>query len=329
MSEEKSKQCSNCRVVREINEFIGKKGDIVKRCLKCRDKDAKQKQKPEVREKRNARGKEKAYYKKYRERKREENKEEFLQNNAEVMKEWRNNNKEYLNSWRKKNVNYMLHAIKGQAKHKNIPWEITDEHAQQMMTTQCEYCGYINEEHVNGIDRKNNNDGYNEENCVPCCKFCNFMKKALDPQTFIERCLHISCCHGGVGKLNDNEFLWTSTKSCSYKSYKKRAEQKGLCFELTLEEFNEFIEQVCFYCEKGNDASHKNGIDRKENKIGYVKDNCVTCCGECNQMKANMTDIEFIQCTKRVAACNYNLDDNRYQVIPRCYRVVSKRKIIV
>ena len=37
------KQCTNCKVKREINNFIGKSGDFVKRCLKCREKDAKQK----------------------------------------------------------------------------------------------------------------------------------------------------------------------------------------------------------------------------------------------------------------------------------------------
>lgn len=327
MNDEQRKPCSNCRVVRDISEFVGKKGDIVKRCLKCREKDAKQKQKPEVREKRNARGREKAYYKKYRERKRDENEEEFLQHNAEVMKEWRNNNKEHLNSWRKKNVNYMLHAIKGQAQHKNIPWEITDEHAQQMMTSQCEYCGYQSEERVNGIDRQNNNDGYNERNCIPCCKVCNFMKKALDPQTFIERCLHISFCHGGVGRLNHDFSIWTNTKSGNFYTYNQRAKKKILCFELTLEDFNGFVNDVCCYCRKENNATHKNGLDRKDSKCGYVKQNCATCCGECNLMKANMTDISFIECVKRVAEHNVMLDMDKYQDIPRCYCVLSKRNI--
>lgn len=36
-------QCSNCKVWRDKDTFIGKKGNVVKRCLKCREKDDKQK----------------------------------------------------------------------------------------------------------------------------------------------------------------------------------------------------------------------------------------------------------------------------------------------
>lgn len=41
------------KVSREQKDFIGKSGNVVKRCLKCREKDAKQKKRPDVIEKRN------------------------------------------------------------------------------------------------------------------------------------------------------------------------------------------------------------------------------------------------------------------------------------
>ena len=37
-----------------------------------------------------------------------------------------------------------------------------------------------------------------------------------------------------------------------------------------------------------------NGIDRKDNNLGYEKANCVPCCKRCNQMKNDMTMDEFI-----------------------------------
>jgi hypothetical protein len=75
--EDKS-QCTNCKVSREQKDFIGKSGGIVKRCLKCREKDAKQKKRPDVIEKRNKRQNEKKYYITHREKKRVENEEDYL-----------------------------------------------------------------------------------------------------------------------------------------------------------------------------------------------------------------------------------------------------------
>jgi hypothetical protein len=322
-------QCTNCKCWRDKEMFIGRKGGIVKRCLRCREKDAVQKSKPEIREKRNARNREKAYHITHRAKKRAENEVAYLKHNADVMKNWRNNNKDHVKEWRMQNVNYMLHAIKGQSQKKQIPWTLTDEQAHDMMTSLCEYCGYKSDAHVNGIDRKNNNDGYNANNCVACCKYCNFIKKALDPSTFIERCLHISYCHGGYGQLNANHTLWKSTRSCSFNHYKQRAERKGLPFELTVEEFNTFVNGTCYYCNKTNDVSHRNGVDRKDNTYGYTTDNCVACCGECNQMKADMNSTAFIECIKRVAEYNKDSEHTKYQDIPRCYCVIAKRNIIV
>ncbi len=60
-------RCTNCKCHRFPNEFIGKSGDTVKRCSKCRIKDDKQKQRPDVILKRNKRNSEKKYYVSYRE----------------------------------------------------------------------------------------------------------------------------------------------------------------------------------------------------------------------------------------------------------------------
>lgn len=40
---------------------------------------------------------------------------------------------------------------------------------------------------INGIDRVDPNKGYNVENCVPCCKYCNRMKSDLSLTDFYNR----------------------------------------------------------------------------------------------------------------------------------------------
>lgn len=42
-----------------------------------------------------------------------------------------------------------------------------------------------------------------------------------------------------------------------------------------------------------------NGIDRIDSTIGYLKNNCVSCCSKCNYMKMRLDKKEFIeQCIK-------------------------------
>ena len=79
MVEDDKFQCTNCKCYRIESDFIGKSGNVVKRCLKCREKDAKQKKRPDIIEKRNKRQNEKKYYIKHREKKREENEEKYKQ----------------------------------------------------------------------------------------------------------------------------------------------------------------------------------------------------------------------------------------------------------
>jgi 5-methylcytosine-specific restriction endonuclease McrA len=72
---------------------------------------------------------------------------------------------------------------------------------------------------------------------------------------------------------------------------------------LTFEEFREFTKQSsCVYCEApvtwsafiDKQASAAYNLDRKDNALGYTKDNCVVCCKPCNYSKGSrFTHEEF------------------------------------
>ena len=52
----------------------------------------------------------------------------------------------------------------------------------------CYICGKEpNNEHLNGIDRVDNDKGYTLDNVSPCCGECNFMKKNYDLEEFFEK----------------------------------------------------------------------------------------------------------------------------------------------
>lgn len=185
-----TKKCSNCsRAPQALSEFrVGEKE--YKTCQSCRDKgkryDTKRREDLEQREQKNAKGREMKYYQAYRERKREENHEAFKAHNNEVHRQWKNENHEYIRNWYKTSVNSRLDAIKRSAITRNKPWNITDEKAKELMTSPCHYCGLIDlGVRVNGIDRVNNDIGYEDGNVVPCCKLCNYFKKNYTVEQFL------------------------------------------------------------------------------------------------------------------------------------------------
>ena len=95
-----------------------------------------------------------------------------------------------------------------------------------------------------------------------------------------------------------------------YKStIEKRSKKNKWETIITMVEFVKLSKQPCFYCgispfieikDRCNiinaDKDVKifaNGIDRVNSALGYVSDNCVSCCKRCNTAKNTMTDNEF------------------------------------
>ena len=74
-------------------------------------------------------------------------------------------------------------------------------------------------------------------------------------------------------------------------NYRRRAtKERGLAFTLTLEEFEALTTSACVFC--GETPSM--GIDRKDNRIGYVSTNCQPACGPCNMLKKALDQYTFL-----------------------------------
>lgn len=102
-----------------------------------------------------------------------------------------------------------------------------------------------------------------------------------------------------------------------YRAYKLSAFRRGFQFSLSIEDLLYFIYKDCFYCGgapipttltlnssarcKPKEISY-NGIDRIHNNIGYVKDNCITCCKICNRAKSNMPYEDFLFWLDRIVS---------------------------
>jgi len=94
------------------------------------------------------------------------------------------------------------------------------------------------------------------------------------------------------------------------RTYKCNALKRGLSFWLSKAQFQSVISKPCHYCGalpvKGKNIKTgklekmfhgtivHNGIDRVDNLLGYVEENCVPCCRQCNHAKGNMTQADFV-----------------------------------
>ena len=84
-----------------------------------------------------------------------------------------------------------------------------------------------------------------------------------------------------------------------YNRFIQAAKYKKYEINITYEDFLEFVKiKNCHYCDENiiwneydsiynNNTERKYNLDRKDNNIGYTKENCVVCCARCNKAKSN------------------------------------------
>lgn len=114
-----------------------------------------------------------------------------------------------------------------------------------------------------------------------------------------------------IGALN-RKASGESAKNRLISIYKKRALKKGFEWELNDKAFFDLTSQSCHYCGTAPTNNTKkispnsfghiyfNGIDRIDSNKGYVLENCVPCCHNCNLAKCDFSYEEFLVWLKRI-----------------------------
>lgn len=167
---------------------------------------------------------------------------------------------------------------------RNLEFVLTYDDYVSIVKNECYYCGILQERGINGIDRVDSNVGYLSNNCVSCCQICNYMKRILPFDVFIKKIEHILVYQN---KISGNLYpeCFTDHINVSYRGYKSSAKARNIEFVLTEEEFYNITRNNCYICGKLPSDTHKNGIDRFDNNLGYIIENSRACCCECNLMK--------------------------------------------
>lgn len=193
------------------------------------------------------------------------------------------------------------HYVKG-AQKRRIHFALTKTRFNELILLPCFYCNHKKNGEVNGIDRLDNNQGYQEDNVVPCCETCNSMKGSQHPQEFIDKLYAIHLFHSTATPISETlvekwKNTYVSKTHPVYKTYAKNANTRNIKFTLSEQDFAGIIIQPCYLCcIKG-----PSGIDRFNNALGYLKENCRPCCGHCNLLKKDQRYEDLIQCADQVS----------------------------
>ncbi len=78
------------------------------------------------------------------------------------------------------------------------------------------------------------------------------------------------------------------------------AKRRKLEFVISIEEYTELVSQPCYYC-GGSLPEAGYGLDRIDNKVGYIKGNIRPCCKQCNRAKSTLTEPEFAKWLLEIA----------------------------
>jgi len=99
--------------------------------------------------------------------------------------------------------NSLYSTYQRNAKYRGLSFELSKKQFKGLTQEPCFYCGsspfgvidIVRQNGIyvyNGVDRLDNFSGYTKNNCVPCCKTCNWMKNVTDYKEFL---LHVEKIH--------------------------------------------------------------------------------------------------------------------------------------
>ena len=126
---------------------------------------------------------------------------------------------------------------------------------------------------------------------------------------------HINLRSGGSTNCGCLHILPRGVAACNHVVFqtKRSAIERGYEFAISRRYLKFLHKKNCFYC--GNPPSTEtkpsaaryngeylyNGIDRIDNRKGYIEENVISCCSKCNFAKGTMDGAEFIELANKIA----------------------------
>lgn len=157
------------------------------------------------------------------------------------------------------------------------------------------------------------------------CNYCNHEYESTYYNFIDKRRVGNSCkkCSNEQNKDYKTLSLNESQVGIVFSNYKSKSKMKKWEFELSRDVFRELINSSCHYCgispknirkdsikEKRfiDMAAYTNGIDRIDSTKGYIENNVVSCCEDCNKAKRNLPYTQFLELIESIY--NHRIKEN-------------------
>lgn len=146
-----------------------------------------------------------------------------------------------------------------------------------------------------------------------CSCTCGGEKYARTNDLYTGRVRSCGCLRPGYWKNGHNLLQpGDAVRNTIIRAYKDNAKKHGFVWGLSLDEAIKLFSSNCYYCncppsrtrtrQNRKGSFTYNGLDRKDNAIGYVINNVVPCCTVCNFKKGSTSHDDFISWIKSIAA---------------------------
>lgn len=154
-----------------------------------------------------------------------------------------------------------------------------------------------------------NKKGHNQKYAIGKCPLCN--NETEGSLSNIKRQKSCGCNKAEIARQNGRSKSTEKTYTNSIlRAYKHSAKKRKIDFQLVSEDIEDLIKKPCTYCGslpeekklkyiRGKQYA-RNGIDRIDSSIGYVKGNLTPCCNTCNIMKNILSTEEFKTHIKKI-----------------------------
>lgn len=176
---------------------------------------------------------------------------------------------------------------------RNIELKLEKEDCIKLWDKNCVFCN--TNENI-GIDRINPELGYIIDNVQSCCYTCNIMKgNKFNNDKFmsaIKYILFYKKLIKDTPDINSKKIFECKSSISVYYKFTNECNNRNIKYEITNKEYDQLIKEKCYYC--GNHENGAKGIDRKDSKIFYTRDNCISCCKTCNFIKNVLSEKEFL-----------------------------------
>lgn len=109
--------------------------------------------------------------------------------------------------------------------------------------------------------------------------------------------IHCRRCYKKLDSVRKSEgarlTAWKKTLPGKYAEGRKKAKLRGLEFSIPFEIYQNLLNNFgCFYCGKDVKTDFGLSLDRIDNSKGYLPNNVLTCCRDCNRIRGEVLTVD-------------------------------------